>query len=123
MAAKKASAMPPEKLALHERLVAAVPEAELKVNFASGYTAVNGNMYSMISKHGLVGIRLPAAERTAFQERHEADLFRGDPDWPPAKEYVAVPEDLLPDIDTLRPCLESALRYASGLKPKATKRS
>ena len=110
--------VPPDRLALYERLVAAVEGAELKSNFGSAYTAVNGNMYSMISKHGVVGIRLPAPERADFLERYGTGLFRGDPAWPPAKEYVAVPDAMLDDAETLRPYLELSFRWVSTLKPK-----
>lgn len=72
----------------------------------------------MISKHGLVGIRLPAAEREAFLASHDAELFRGDPAWPPAKEYVAVPASLLEDTEALRPYIEASHRYVQTLKPK-----
>jgi len=92
-----------------------------KSNFGSAYTAINGNMYSMISKHGVVGIRLPEPDRSGFLEKYGADLFRGDPTWPPAKEYVAVPDELLGRTDELAPYLERSVAYALTLKPKATK--
>jgi TfoX/Sxy family transcriptional regulator of competence genes len=120
--AKKKTSVPADKLALYERLLAAVPEIESKSNFGSAYTAVNGNMYSMISKYGVVGIRLPDAERQAFLRRYDAALFRGDPDWPPAKEYVAVPDTLLEDTEALRPYLELSFRHAQTLRPKPTKK-
>ncbi|HEY9377826.1 MAG TPA: hypothetical protein VIQ02_12115 [Jiangellaceae bacterium] len=122
MAGKKASAVPADKLALYERLLAAVPGLEMKANFGAGYTSVNGNMFSMISKHGVVGIRLPADKRAAFLQRLGGELFRGDPAWPPAKEYVAVPDALLPDTAALAPYLAASLKYAEGLKPKPTKK-
>ncbi len=56
----------PDKLALYDRLLAAAGDLAGKSNFGSAYTAVNGNMFSMISKHGVVGIRLPEAERAAL---------------------------------------------------------
>jgi hypothetical protein len=114
--------VPPDKLRLYERLVAAVDGAELKSNFGSAYTAVNGNMYSMISKYGVVGIRLPASDRVAFLAAYDTTIFRADPDWPPAKEYVAVPDDLLENSEALRPYLELSYRYAQTLKPKAVKK-
>lgn len=114
--------MPPEKLALYQRLLDSVEGVDPKSNFGSAYTAVNGNMYSIISKHGVVGIRLPEPDRTAFLEKYGGELFRGDPAWPVAKEYVAVPDDLLPDTDTLTSYLETSLRYVGTLRPKATKR-
>ena len=94
---------------------------DTKSNFGSAYTAINGNMYTMISKHGVVGIRLPEPERSAFLEEHLTDLFRGDPVWPPAKEFVAVPDDLLPNTAALKPYLELSLRYVCTLEPKPNK--
>lgn len=118
----KQTSVPPEQLALYERLIASLPGVEVKSNFGSAYTALNGNMFTMISKHGVVGIRLPKAEREAFLATYDADLFRGDPAWPPAKEYVAVPAALLTDARTLSPYLEASYRYVQGLKPKAARK-
>lgn len=109
---------PPAKVALYQRLIESVEGIDARSNFGSAYTAVNGNMYSMISKHGVVGIRLPEPDRTAFLETHNAELFRGDPAWPPAKEYVAVPDALLEDTETLRPYLERSYGHVQTLKPK-----
>ncbi len=58
MATKKKTSVPPDKLELYERLVVAAG-IDSKSNLGSAYTALNGNMYSMLSKHGVVGIRLP----------------------------------------------------------------
>ena len=109
---------PPDKLALYQRLLEAVEGVDAKANFGSAYTAVNGNMYSMISKHGVVGIRLPEPDRSEFLAEHGTELFRGDPAWPPAREFVAVPGTLLADTEALRPVLERSLRYVRTLKPK-----
>ena len=118
MTTPKRVTAPADKVELYERLLASVEGVERRSNFGSAYTAVNGNMYSMISKHGVVGIRLPEPDRSAFIEAYEAELFRGDPAWPPAREYVAVPDWLLADTDALRPYLERSYRYALTLKPK-----
>jgi hypothetical protein len=83
---------------------------------------VNGNMYSMISKYGVVGIRLPEPDRTAFLAEYDTELFRADPNWPVSKEYVAVPDHLLDDTATLTPYLRRGLAYAQGLRPKPTTR-
>ncbi len=114
--------MPPDKLQLYEALVSSTPGIESKSNFGSAYTAVNGNMYSMISKYGVVGIRLPEPDRSAFLERYRTTIFRADPAWPPSKEYVAVPDDLLHDTAALRPFLQASYDYAQRLKPKPTTR-
>lgn len=120
MATKKVTA-PPDKVLLYQRLLDAVEGVDTKSNFGSAYTAVNGNMYTMISKHGVVGIRLPEPDRSAFLEKYSAALFRGDPAWPPAKEFVAVPDALLPETETLIPYLEASLRFVKTLKPKPPK--
>jgi hypothetical protein len=109
--------VPPEKLRLYERLVAAAG-IDSKANFGASYTAVNGNMFSMISKHGVVGIRLPATERQAFIEKYDAEIFRADPAWPPNPEYVAVPDALLSKTQTLKPYLKRSYEYALSLRPK-----
>ncbi len=120
--AKKATSVPPDKLKLYEKLIASTPGIEAKANFGAAYTAVNGNMYSMISKYGVVGIRLPEAERVAFMAKHDATIFRADPAWPPNKEYVAVPDAMLSKTAMLVPYLAVSYRYAKGLKVKATKK-
>jgi hypothetical protein len=121
-AAPKKTNVPEDRLRLYQRLLESVPGVAEKSNFGSAYTAVNGNMYSMISKDGVVGIRLPEPDRSGFLETYGADLFRGDPAWPPAQEYVAVPHTVLDRTDELSPYLERSLAYALSLKPKATKR-
>ena len=113
--------VPPEKLRLYERLVAAAG-IDSKANFGASYTAVNGNMFSMISKHGVVGIRLPKAERQAFLEKYDAEIFRADPAWPPNPEYVAVPDALLAKTKTLTPYLQHSYQYALSLRPKKAKK-
>jgi hypothetical protein len=121
MPAKKITA-PPERLDLYAKLLASVEGIDAKSNFGSAYTAVNGNMYSMISKHGVVGLRLPEPDRSQFLATNDAELFRGDPAWPPAKEYVAVPDDLLADTEAVKPYLGLTYRYALSLRPKVTKK-
>jgi TfoX N-terminal domain len=122
MAAKQTN-VPEDRLALYRRLLQSVPGVAEKSNFGSAYAAVNGHMYTMISKHGIVGLRLPPEERAAFMERYATDLFRGDPAWPPAKEFVAVPDDLLERTDELASFLERSYHYTLTLKPKPTKRA
>lgn len=116
---KKATSVPPDKLRLYETLVAGTPGIESKANFGAAYTAVNGNMYSMISKYGVVGIRLPEPDHSAFLAKYKTTVFRADPAWPPNKEYVAVPDTLLRDTVALRPYLKASYQYARSLKPKA----
>ena len=118
MAPSKRVTAPADTVELYERLIASVEGVERRSNFGSAYTAVNGNMYSMISKHGVVGIRLPEPDRSAFLVAFGSELFRGDPAWPPAREFVAVPDWLLRDTDAARPYLERGYRFVASLKPK-----
>ena len=120
MATAKKTSVPPDRLALYQRLLAALPEIEEKSNFGSAYTAVNGNMYSMISKYGSVGIWLPDDVRAEFVERFGAQMYQADPAWPVSKKLVAVPDDLLADTETLRPYIEASYRFALTLRPKPT---
>lgn len=123
MPEKKQTSVPPEKLKLYEKLIAATPGIDTKSNFGAAYTAINGNMYSMISKHGVVGIRLPEALRLAFLAKFKTTIFRADPAWPPNPEYVAVPDALLAKTATLSPYLKKSFDYAKALRPKATKKA
>ena len=54
--------------------------------------------------------------------RYDTDVFRADPAWPPAKEYVAVPDNLLEDTAALAPYLRRSYQYALTLRPKRTKK-
>ncbi len=112
---------PEAKQLLYQRLLESVPEVDAKSNFGSAYTAINGNMYTINSKHGMVGIRLPEPQRSEFMATYATELFRGDPAWPPAKEFVAVPDELLEDTKTLKPYLELSVGYVKTLKPKPRK--
>src|SRR5436305_13765177 len=111
MAPEKKTSVPEDKLRLYKRLVDSVAGAETKSNFGAAYTAVNGNMYSMISKYGVVGIRLPEKDRAAFIAKYKTTVFRADLAWPPNKEYVAVPDDVLRNTVTLRPSLKASFEY------------
>jgi hypothetical protein len=117
---KKQTSVPPDKLRLYEKLVTSTPGIESKSNFGAAYTAINGNMYSLISKYGVVGIRLPEPDRSAFLDKYNATIFRADPAWPPNKEYVAVPDDLLRKTAKLRRYLKASYEHAKALRPKLT---
>ncbi len=117
MATKKKTSVPPDKLELYERLLEAA-DIDSKSNFGSAYTAINGNMYSMISKYGVVGIRLPDEQRETFIEEYVSEMFRADPSWPPSRELVAVPDELLQDTEALAPYMKRSHEYAKSLKPK-----
>lgn len=111
--------IPPEKLELYDRLVATIPGVERK-GASMPYTAVNGNMFSFLTKEGTLALRLPVAERRAFLEEHNTSLV--EQHGAVMKEYVAVPDGLLEDTDHLKPYFSSSLAYTTALKPKASRK-
>ena len=64
--ATKLPEIPPETVAAYLKAVEATPGVEIKEGFGAPYTAINGNMYSMLAKRtGELGIRL---SKTDFAE-------------------------------------------------------
>lgn len=116
--AKSKDEIPQDKLELYEGLIATHPDMEIKGGKKMRYTSYNGNMYTLLSKEGNVGIRLGKAEREAFMEKYDTQLSVQY--GAVLKEYVHVPDDLLPDIEALKPYLEMSHTYVQTLKPKAT---
>jgi hypothetical protein len=106
-------------LALYEQLVATVPGLEVKGD-ANRYTSLNGNMSSYLHPRGEVALRLAATDRAEFLARHETTLFEAY--GVVQKEYVAVPSDLLADLDALAPWFRKSHDYVAALKPKPTTR-
>lgn len=116
---KKKVEIPAEKLAHYDKLVAACPEIERKgVNMP--YTSANGHMFSIMSKTGSLGIRLPKDEREAFLEKYNTTLFENY--GAVMREYVTIPDDLLPQTEILKSYLDMSHAYVKSLKPKPTKK-
>lgn len=120
MAKKQTKTIPEDKRKFYEQLVASVPGIEVNETFGFPYTSLNGHMYSLLSKSGFVGIRLPKKERGEFLETYQSTLYKPEPG-PLLKEYVTIPNDLLEDTNTLKKYLEKGLEYVKGLKPKPGK--
>jgi hypothetical protein len=103
----------------YARLVASLPEAELK-GATMPYTALNGNMFSYLHPSGKLALRLPPGERERFLADHGTTLFEAY--GIVQKEYVTVPDELLADTGQLSPHFRASFEYAKGLKPKPTRR-
>jgi hypothetical protein len=114
-AAKKTSPIE----ALYDKLIATIPEIERKGD-ANPYTSLNGNMFTLLRQSRLA-IRLPENEREKFLKKYKSSLFEAY--GTVMKEYVAVPDDLLPNTKELKKYLELSYSYAKTLKPKPTKKS
>ncbi len=121
MAKKVKKEIPKAQLELYQKLVESIPELSLNSNFGFPYTSLNGHMFSLLSKSGFVGIRLPKVERLLFLETYNTSLYQPEPG-PLLKEYVTIPHDLLNDTSKLKPYLESSLAYVKTLKPKPSKK-
>lgn len=106
-------------LKCYEKLVATNPEVERKGK-TMPYTSVNGHMFSLLSKEGALGLRLPPDTRAEFLEKYDTQLFEQYDTV--MKEYVEVPGPLLEKTEELKPYFEASYAYVRSLKPKPTKR-
>lgn len=116
---KPGNEQPPETIALYDKLVATNPKVERK-GASLPYTAVNGNMFSYLHGSGKMALRLPKSAREEFLERYQTKLFEAY--GIVQKEYVTVPDDLLGRTEELRHYFDMGFDYASGLKPKPSKK-
>jgi hypothetical protein len=117
--AKPAPGAPEEKVRLYEALVASLPGVERK-GAKFPYTSLNGNMFSILSPEGVMGLRLSKADREAFLLDHQAKLYESH--GAVMAEYVAVPHDLLTDTVSMTSYVAKSFAYAQTLKPKPTTR-
>ena len=109
--------LPPKTVEAYLKAVKATPGAEIKEGFGAPYTAVNGNMYSMLAKRtGELGIRLSKEDFAEFMAKYKKRFNAGP--WPPPREYAGVPAALLHNTKALSGWLKKSLAYAKTLKPK-----
>jgi TfoX/Sxy family transcriptional regulator of competence genes len=114
---KKTAGKGTDKVALYDRLIATRPEIERKGD-ANPYTAVNGNMFTILLRSERLGIRLPEEERAKFLKKYGATPLEAY--GAVMKEYVTVPDGLLGKTRELARYLDLSFEYAGTLKPKAT---
>ena len=118
MSAKKlVAAVPAERLAHYEKLVATVPGIPRK-GATVPYTSLNGNMFSYLDKSGSLALRLPPEARAAFVAKYHTGPVR--PYGVVQPEYVAVPAALLANTAELAPYFAQSVAYAQTLKAKPT---
>ncbi len=116
---KARSEIPPEAMALYDRLIGTKPEIERK-GVGLPYTSVNGHMFSFLTGSGVLALRLPREEREKFIAKHRTTLVEAH--GKVLKEYVAVPEALFKDTDELAKYLDISYKYTSALIPKQTRK-
>ena len=108
-----------EKVALYEKLLANHPEIERKGD-ANPYTALNGNMFTLLHQSETLAIRLPEEEREKFLKKYKTTLFEAY--GAVMKEYVRVPDALFAKPGELQKYVDVSYEYAKTLKPKPTTR-
>ena len=115
MATQKESAVPGEKLALYDKLVATNPNVERKGDKVP-YTSLNGHMFSYINTDGSLVLRLSKEDQEAFLKKYKTDpvVSYGAV----KKDWVAVPDELLKNTKELRKYFDQSYKYANSLKPK-----
>src|SRR5690242_2274814 len=116
---KPAAGAPAEKVALYDKLVATNPKVERK-GATVPYTAINGNMFSYLSKEGKLELRLPEGEREAFLKKYKTKLTEAYGKVQP--EYVEVPDALLASTKEIKKYFDVSYKYVSSLKAKPTTR-
>jgi hypothetical protein len=116
MAKPTTAAVPTDKLALYQKLVATNPNVELQ-GATVPYTSLNGHMFSYLSKEGKLELRLPPEEREAFLKKYKAKLCQAYGKVQP--EYVEVPDSLLATTRELKAFFDRSYEYVKLLKPKA----
>lgn len=106
-----------DKLQIYKKLIDTIPGLELK-GAGMPYTAVNGNMFSFMSKDENLSLRLPADTRERIIKKYEAALSVQH--GVIMKEYILVPDVLLKDIKSLVNIFRMSYEYALILKPKSS---
>ena len=109
-----------EVVALYEKLVATIPKLERKGD-ANPYTSMNGNMFTLLHQSRTLAIRLPDDKRDEFLKKYKTKPFEAY--GAVMKEYVTVPERLLPKTKELEEYFKASYDYAKTLKPKPTRKT
>src|SRR5215470_13619831 len=107
--------LPPARaVGLYDALIATHPDIERKGK-SSPYTSVNGNMFTILSADGTLGMRLAEADRDAFIAFYRTGLHQAH--GAVMKEYVAVPAELLARTSELAPYLAKATTTPRASSP------
>src|SRR5690348_9997695 len=97
--AKAENTTDPKVLAAFDAMIAGTPDVEPK-GAAMPYLSLNGNMYAMISKANVIGLRLSKDDLAAFMAAG-GEPFEGTPGFI-NKEYGGVPAAMLGDAKALK---------------------
>ena len=82
--------LPPGTAAAYLKAVELTPGVEIKEGFGASYTAINGNMYSMLAKRtGELGIRLSTEDFAEYMAKYDKPFDSGP--WSPPREICRGP--------------------------------
>ncbi|HAA11784.1 MAG TPA: hypothetical protein DCE41_08845 [Cytophagales bacterium] len=115
--AKDPSTIPPEKIALYQKLLATDDRLEMKGK-KFRYTSLNGHMFTYLDPTGTLGIRMSKEDQKAFGEQYGSEPFIQYNSV--MRDYVKVPAGLFEDTETLAPWLQKSYEHIASLKPKPT---
>jgi TfoX/Sxy family transcriptional regulator of competence genes len=115
MATPRKKAAANNKVTLYDKLIATMPKVERK-GAANPYSALNGNIFTLLHQSETLAIRLPEGEREKFLKKYKTSLFEAY--GAVMKEYVTVPDALLDNTKELQKYLVQSYEYAKTLKPK-----
>jgi hypothetical protein len=115
MATKKKTAIPAEKLALYEKLIATNPTIERKGD-VQPYTSVNGHMFTHLDQTGTLGMRFAPDEVEPFLKKYKTTLYESY--GVVKKDWVKVPAELLQNTKVLKTYLDKSFAFTKTLKPK-----
>lgn len=104
---------------MYDKLIATIPELERK-GAVNPYTALNGNMFTLLHQSRTLALRLPESARQQFLKKYKTKLFEAY--GAVMKEYVTVPASLLKKTKELAKYLELSYEYAQTLKAKPSKK-
>lgn len=110
-------AIPADKIELYDKLVAMFPDVERKGK-ANPYTSYQGNMFSCLSKDGVLGIRLSKEDGEAFCAKYESGPFIHY--GAVMKGYVTVPDELFANLRSMKKHFQASITHVESLPSKAT---
>ena len=116
---KTSAQIPKGKLDLYDKLIATNPNIKRK-GVSMPYTSVNGHMFTILSKTGSLGVRLPKDKREAFLKKYNSNLYESH--GAVMKEYVTIPDELLQNTEELKQYFDASYEYVTSLKPKPSKK-
>lgn len=92
-------------------------ELEFRPMFGGIMAYAAGQVFASLSNVGLA-LKMNGADHAALSEVPGVKPLRYEPDDPPSKSYLVLPDTLLSDPDSLRSWMA---RSAAGLKPSTRK--